>query len=292
MKIIILGANGMLGSMMTFVGNKERRTIVPLTRKEFNVIDDPIDKLRTWIDSDCCIVNCIGAIPQKKYSESEFRTLNTDFSLALAGFCETHSVPYIHISTNCVFSGKHDNCLETDVADAEDVYGRSKLAGESTRYGVVIRCSIIGPEFGTHNGLMEWFLHNTAPYVNGYADSFWNGVTTLELSNIIYARIDSRKFSHDLVHVYSNTTVTKYELLCILQRVFIPTNIQFGQQRCPGLDDLSALRRCDTIEIIKTYNGLKYYTLKSHTSTACKHIEEQLRELYMLLFYYFKLENI
>jgi dTDP-4-dehydrorhamnose reductase len=249
----------MLGSMMTRVGNKERRTIVPLTRKEFHVMNDPIDKLHTWIDSDCCIVNCIGAIPQKKYSDSEFRTINTDFPLALAAFCKAHHVPYIHISTNCVFSGKRANCLETDVADAEDVYGRSKLAGEPTGYGVVIRCSIIGPELGTHAGLMEWFLHTNASSVNGYADSFWNGVTTLELSNSIYARIDSRQFAHELVHVHSNTTVTKYELLCILQHVFNTRTT-----------------------VVKTFNGLKHYTLTSHTSTPCKHIKEQIQDLYAL----------
>jgi dTDP-4-dehydrorhamnose reductase len=130
MKIIILGSNGMLGSMLSFVAKKYNKDVIPLSRKEFDVDKDDISKLTVYIKEDCCLVNCIGAIPQKKYSDNNYKQLNTEFPLKLSELCKKYSVPLIHISTNCVFSGKYPNCIESDIPNAVDLYGISKYEGE------------------------------------------------------------------------------------------------------------------------------------------------------------------
>jgi dTDP-4-dehydrorhamnose reductase len=256
MRVILLGSNGMLGSMMTTYGKTTNHVLCPLTRNEFNALSDPLDRLNQWLTNDCCIVNCIGAIPQKRYSDDEFRTLNTTFPQDLTMYCKRHRIPVFHISTNCVFSGKTPNCVETDIPDAEDVYGLSKALGEPQEWAVVLRCSIIGPENTSHTGLMDWFLYSMARTVNGYTDSFWNGLTTLELSKYIYEQIDQKQFNHRLVHLYSENTLSKYEILVCLKQLYSkPT------------------------AIIPVENGLKYYTLQSHHTTPRKSIQEQFREL-------------
>ena len=92
---------------------------------------------------------------------------------------------FIHISTDCVFSGKDGNYDELGMSDAEDLYGKSKIVGEILGNNKsVIRSSIIGPEQGSGRSLLNWFLNNESHELSGYRNHLWNGVTTLNLSLI------------------------------------------------------------------------------------------------------------
>lgn len=64
----------------------------------------------------------------------------------------------IHVSTDCVFSGKKGNYNESDFRDADDIYGRSKALGEIINdKDLTIRTSIIGPELKLNGeGLFHW----------------------------------------------------------------------------------------------------------------------------------------
>jgi dTDP-4-dehydrorhamnose reductase len=212
MKIIVLGSNGMLGSMIVFLCKKKNYDCLAIGRYEFDVLKHSITELEKHVKEECVIVNCIGAIPQKKYNEEEFEKLNKSFPLELAEFCKNRSIPLLHISTNCVFSGEKRNYIETDEAKAHDVYGRTKKEGEP-EYGVVLRTSIIGFEKNYRAGLLEWFLQNESGELNGYVDSYWNGLTTLEFAKVILEIIDQKEFKTRTNHFYSENTVSKYELL-------------------------------------------------------------------------------
>lgn len=255
MRIIILGSNGMLGSMLQYVGHTTSHQIVALSRNDFNALMDPISTLDKWISADCCIVNCIGAIPQRKFKEAEFIALNTTFPLALANRCEALSIPLLHISTNCVFDDKNSNYVETDTTFTHEIYGHSKQKGEPPN-ALTLRCSIIGPEKNTAFGLMEWFLHS-APIINGYQDHYWNGITTLELSMIIFDHIDTRNVAPGIIHYASETTVSKYELLEYINTLF-------------------HLEK----KIHPIHAGITYYTLSSVITKPRKNIFRQLDELH------------
>lgn len=254
MQIIILGANGMLGSMMRFVGYKRNLNILPLGRSQFDALRDNTESLIQYFTNDCCVVNCIGAIPQKKYKDCQFMRLNTEFPIELASLCAMHKVPLIHISTNCVFSGSSPMCCESDTPDATDIYGFSKARGEPS-HCVILRCSIIGPEINSAFGLFEWFI-NSQNTVKGFTDHYWNGLTTLELATIIYTIIKERSFHPRVQHCYSETVVSKNDLLY----------------------NISTLISKDII-IDPVSTGVKYYTLSSNSFGSCKHIYEQLKEL-------------
>jgi len=88
--ILILGANGMLGSMLLFYFKSYHKDldILGLTKSEFNALNDDITKLDKYIQSTTIIVNCIGAIPQKKYNNEEYIRLNTQFPKVLSTYCE------------------------------------------------------------------------------------------------------------------------------------------------------------------------------------------------------------
>ena len=258
MRVIILGSNGMLGSMMEFVGTTTSHEIIALKRDRFDVMSHTIDTLDKWLNNNCCIVNCIGAIPQRKCTNDTFYILNTNFPLKLANYCESKHIPLIHISTNCVFDNKGSDYVETDTAFTDEVYGLSKRNGEPSN-ALTIRCSIIGPEKSTAFGLMEWFLH-AGPYVKGYEDHYWNGITTFELSSIIFDYINQRNFNPSLIHYRSEQTVSKYELLEYI-------NTKFNQNK----------------EIEPIHTGITYYTLSSTITTPRKHIFNQIDELYDIM---------
>lgn len=263
MKIIILGANGMLGSMVQYVGKTRGANIVPLTRKEFDAVKNPIcDVGKYFADADAyrVIINCIGAIPQKKPNDDTYFQLNRDFPNQLAAYCKEHSIHLIHISTNCVFSGKAPLMKETDTPDAEDAYGVSKAQGEPDT-AVVVRCSIIGFEKDSAAGLLEWCMHMFSENkpMNGYTDHYWNGLTTYELANTIYNIIENKQFSARLEHHYSSNILSKYDILTAISK-------------CIGKDS--------TI-ISPTAQGERHYTLYSiYDHTIHKSIESQLEELF------------
>jgi dTDP-4-dehydrorhamnose reductase len=118
----------------------------------------------------------------------------------------------IHFSTDCVFSGRNGHYTEKDVADATDVYGRTKFLGEVSEPGcVTLRTSIIGRELRRKTGLLEWFLAQEGR-VRGYTRAVFSGFTTLEMARIVEMILVDHPQAHGLYHV-SSAPITKHELL-------------------------------------------------------------------------------
>lgn len=130
------------------------------------------------------VINCIGAIKQKKYSDSDFYYLNSVFPWKLSNACQKYGSKLIHISSDCVFSGKTElPYIGNETMDATDVYGMSKAFGEPSG-AIVIRTSMIGPS-GDNAGLFEWFRTCKDKTIKGYENHIWSGVTTLFLAQFI-----------------------------------------------------------------------------------------------------------
>ena len=125
----------------------------------------------------------------------------------------------IHISTDCVFSGKKGNYTEGDFRDADDIYGRSKALGEIINdKDLTIRTSIIGPELKVHGeGLFHWFMYQTGK-VNGFKTAIWGGVTTLELPKAIDTAIIQDNTG--LIQLSNGIGISKYDLLSLFKRIW------------------------------------------------------------------------
>ena len=261
MKVVVLGPNGMLGSMIVFVGRKRGACIQSIPKSDFCVGRDAIEDLSRLLGTEkeerVCIVNCIGCIPQRQYSEEEYIRINQEFPHELARFCKVNQYGLIHMSTNCVFSGTKPYCREDNLCDAEDLYGQTKARGEPS-YGLVIRSSIIGAERHSSAGLLAWFLTNPSPEINGFLHQYWNGVTTYELASYMYDTLLEKAWASTTLHVSSARTLSKYELLESAKRVF-QKDIRIHPYECP----------------------LRYYTLVSQYELPRKDIEEQLQDLRM-----------
>lgn len=223
MKILVLGVSGMVG----------RTVFSHLYRNEFEVYANPpgwrpennrypdhevsqfLDRMRPDI-----IINCFGKVKQKittKEDEKEAQEINAHFPRRLARLSQERGIQVVHLSTDCVFSGKDGFYSEEDFPDALDLYGKTKIAGEIGPPHLMIRTSVIGFETKVPKvGLLEWFLSSSGR-VSGYTNAWWNGVTSLEFGKVVMALVD-RKVS-GVYHVGS-ATMSKYQLLLTISSVF------------------------------------------------------------------------
>jgi len=168
------------------------------------------------------VVNCVGIIKQLKEAQDPLMSIwiNALLPHRLAELCGLVGSRLVHISTDCVFSGKKGNYTEEDYSDAEDLYGRSKFLGEvAAPHCLTLRTSIIGREVETRSGLVEWFLSQQGREVKGYQKAIYSGLTTLELARVIEDMIVNHPSLSGVWQV-SSDPIDKYELLCLLRRNF------------------------------------------------------------------------
>jgi dTDP-4-dehydrorhamnose reductase len=143
------------------------------------------------------------------------RLVNSLFPAELAALAEQAGARVIQIATDCVFSGGKGHYLETDIHDAEDVYGKSKSLGEVVSNNVMhIRVSTIGRELGRSTLLLEWVLsHPQGAAIPGYIDHFWNGVTTNHFAKVIRGIIEKDGFEAGLSHLVPANELSKADLV-------------------------------------------------------------------------------
>lgn len=248
MKILVLGANGMLGHKMFQVLRErfpethgtirgcltdsalsnidlfqEGHIIEELAADDFTTLDFFL-RLR----QPEFVVNCIGIVKQRPAAEDAIQsiTINSLLPHHLAKVCSQWGGRVIHISTDCVFNGRHGGghgYTEEDPADADDLYGRSKRLGEvTTGNALTLRTSMIGRELSNHASLLEWVLsrnHSVPAQVSGYKRAFYSGVTTNHLAEVVGNIIEFHPALSGLYHVASQT-ISKYKLLHLIREAF------------------------------------------------------------------------
>jgi dTDP-4-dehydrorhamnose reductase len=168
-------------------------------------------------------INCIGVVKQSPVAADAVSlvTANALFPHQLAAACSARGVRLIHVSTDCVFSGRGGGYAEEDLPDPSDLYGRSKLAGEASGPGIVtIRASMIGHELRTRNGLLEWLLAQPGGgSVEGYANAVFSGPTAPELARAIVRVVAEHPELEGTFHVAAEP-ISKYDLLLKLRDAF------------------------------------------------------------------------
>jgi dTDP-4-dehydrorhamnose reductase len=164
------------------------------------------------------VVNAIGIVKQRPESEEALASIEVNALLPhrLALACRSMGARLIHLSTDCVFSGEKGGYREDDRPDPADLYGRSKLLGETTGEGALtLRTSMIGLGLYRKTSLVDWFLAQKGR-VQGYRRAIFSGLTTRELARLIGMLIERHPHASGLYHV-SAAPISKYELLVKLR---------------------------------------------------------------------------
>jgi dTDP-4-dehydrorhamnose reductase len=166
------------------------------------------------------VIDCVGVVKQADAAKDPITTIgiNALFPHRLALLSQAVGARLVHISTDCVFSGREGPYTETSTPDALDLYGRSKLLGELDQPGcLTIRTSMIGRELGrrTH-GLVEWFLAQRGRSVRGFRHALFSGFTTEALADIIDCLVERHPRLNGVYHVAAEP-ISKLDLLVMLQ---------------------------------------------------------------------------
>lgn len=238
MRVLVLGASGMLGNAMLRVmsdqdgwsvygtvrsPNPALKALAPKGQLLHGIYADQPDSLvAAFIHSrPQVVINCVGLVKQLASADDPLEALpiNAILPHRLASLCELAQARLVHISTDCVFSGSQGNYHESDIPDAEDLYGRSKLLGEvSNRHTITLRTSIIGHELGRDHGLIGWFLSQQG-CVKGYTEAIFSGLPTCELARVVRDYVIPNTDLHGLYHVAAEP-ISKHDLLQIVSRVY------------------------------------------------------------------------
>ena len=249
-KVLVLGASGMLGSIVTdFFSRDENLSITATMRSSeliakarrladniewrvFEIKDEnrTVQQFQEFAEPDW-IINAIGIIKPYIHDEKPDEieraiTVNSCFPQWLARSFEKSRI--IQIATDCVYSGSKGLYLESDAHDALDVYGKTKSLGEVWLPNVGhLRCSIIGPESRNYVSLLEWFRRQPSKAkVSGYTNHTWNGVTTLHYAKLCHGIIKKDVPLPHIQHVIPDGDITKHDLLCCFARCFQRSDIQ------------------------------------------------------------------
>jgi dTDP-4-dehydrorhamnose reductase len=167
------------------------------------------------------VLNAAGIVKQLKAATEAIPSIyvNSLWPHVLADACAAHGARMVHVSTDCVFSGTRGWYVESDVPDAFDLYGRSKLLGEvaDQDHVVTLRTSMVGWQLGEPTGLVAWFAAHRNEHLKGYTKAVFSGLTTGALTKVIRDVILKDATLSGLWHV-SADPIDKYTLLSDLAR--------------------------------------------------------------------------
>lgn len=227
-KVVVLGSLGMAGHIMAEVlAETGEYEVFGVARQSGKYVDQVLDvtdvkALESYLRKvkPAYVVNCVGAlVSQSKDDVPSAILLNSYLPNFLSQLGNRLDYKLVHISTDCVFSGKDGQYTEESYRDGDDNYARTKSLGEVVNTkDLTIRTSIIGPEIKTNGtGLLDWFLKQNGT-INGYTQAYWSGVTTLEL-----AKATVELLKQDIAGLYqlcSKDKISKFDLLKLFAKVW------------------------------------------------------------------------
>lgn len=239
MKVLVLGASGMLGNAMIRVLSEKadwhvhgtvrseglkrffRANIAERLLSDIDVEQhDSLTRAFILVRPDI-VINCVGLVKQLVLAEDPLQAILTNALLPhrLARLCELSGSRLVHMSTDCVFAGDKGGYRESDPSDAKDLYGRSKFLGEvAYPHTITLRTSIIGHELQSAHGLVGWFLAQQGQ-CNGFTQAIFSGLPTVVLAQIVRDIVIPRKELSGVYHVAAKP-IAKFDLLNMIADVY------------------------------------------------------------------------
>lgn len=239
MRILILGASGMIGSAVYkrlsassnlevyggirdlsiqkyFAAALQGRLVACGNLSVTKSIHSILQKVKPDV-----VINCAGLTKHKKEADNQkiVMPINATMPHQLAHACDDRGIRFIHISSDCVFSGAKGGYVEDDLPDALDLYGRSKALGEIV-FGnaITLRTSTIGHELHTNYGLLEWFLSQDKQ-CQGFSKAIFSGLPSVVFAEVIKDFVLLNPDLRGLYHV-SADPINKYDLLDFIAKIY------------------------------------------------------------------------
>lgn len=233
MKGLILGISGMAGHTIARYFIEQKVEIEGFSKESVNFcktyIGDALEfeKMKELVlgGGYDFVINAIGILNESaENNKSAAVLLNSYLPHFLVEVTKNTKIKIVHMSTDCVFSGKKGSYLEHSLRDGETFYDRTKALGEiDNKKDLTFRNSIIGPDINQDGiGLFNWFMKQSGT-INGYNRAIWTGVTTLTLAKAMYVAINENLTG--IYNLVNNQEITKYEILRLFNKYFKANSI-------------------------------------------------------------------
>lgn len=226
MKFLVIGCNGMAGHVISIYLYEQGHEVVGYARQKSKFVKTVIGDARDfqflrdaiYKGEYDTVINCVGLLNQ--FAENDHANavlINGYLPHYLADITKNTDIQVIHMSTDCVFSGKKGGYTEESIPDGRLFYDRTKAMGEiEDDKNVTFRNSIIGPDIKKDGiGLLNWFMQQKTT-VNGFTGAIWTGQTTLQMAKTIEEAAKRR--THGLFNAVPNEKINKYELLNLFNK--------------------------------------------------------------------------
>lgn len=266
-KILIIGIKGMAGHMLyQFFSERADYEVWGIAR---NITEEPnklnlditdIEALKQIISTHrfTHVINCIGIL-NKDAEDHPAKAIwfNSYFPHFLEEITRNTPTRVVHISTDCVFSGKTGAYTEKSAKDGLGFYAQSKALGElDNEKDVTIRMSIIGPEVNTNGiGLFHWFMSQAAgAELKGHTRAYWTGLTTLELAKVIKDIIAQEITG--LIQVVPEEKIDKWNLISLFNKIFRNNAVAIHKDDVYNVDKSLKSIRTDFKYEVPTYEEM------------------------------------
>lgn len=263
-KILVLGSIGMAGHLITLYFKEQGYNVTAYSMQPFpytkNIIGNALEtenfKNMLLEGEYDVVINCIGILNQVADENQSLAVyLNSYLPHLVADTLKGKKTKLIHMSTDCVFAGNSGPYYEDSLRDGITFYDRSKALGEvEDNKNLTFRNSIIGPDMNENGiGLFNWFMKQRGE-INGFTGAMWTGVTTLTL-----AKAMEQAIKEDLTGLYNlvnNTSVSKYELLCLFNKYFRNNELKINKSESLNLDKSLRRKRNDFSFTVPSYEEM------------------------------------
>lgn len=233
-KVALLGSRGMIGSGIAHTLVDSGIEVTEFNRQGESVINKNVShkfSVSMVTDLECLedfdfVVNAIGLIRHKIDEKSTLDvadaiSVNSYFPHQLDNFANNHKLKVIQIGTDCIYSGSEGNYSEDSTPDPLDIYGYSKVLGETSLSNThTLRVSVIGNEISTNTELKSWVESQPrGKHLRGYSNHLWNGVTPLQLGRVISGIIQNDLWVSGNQHLVPSDSISKYDLISYIAKL-------------------------------------------------------------------------
>ena len=232
-KVLVIGAAGMAGHVICSMLSQNGIKVDTLARNNVEAtfsmdLNDMICSHSSMnLDRYDYVINAAGILNRSQNPQAyDSIFVNAYFPHFLKKISSQYAFKVIHLSTDCVFSGKEGAYTEESYHDGTDLYAKSKSLGElDDEQSLTIRTSIIGPELKDGIGLFHWFMKQQG-VINGYSKAFWSGVTTIELAKFISDIVVNRLQINGVFHYTNSEPISKFDLLKLFNEIFRDNSLE------------------------------------------------------------------
>lgn len=231
MRILLIGATGMLGSEFRELFQSLELEVIAPTHEELDITNpESVAQIGAGSYGELnWVINCAAytAVDQAEDEPGDAAFLNTLGPSFLAGACAMANVPLVHFSTDYVFDGTKELAyVESDATNPLNSYGLSKRDGEELirdnwHQTYIFRTSWLFGPYGAcfpRSIVRNLVAGNELTVID---DQFGTPTYAYDLARAAWSVIEQRP-EFGTYHLAGREVMSWYEFACNICRAFAP----------------------------------------------------------------------